>query len=184
MFRRRNYFIKKKFQTNFLYKFLLLLIVESILIVGLFIHISANTMTTGYKNSVLIVECTQNFFLIRFAFLTMIIVLGVGLAGMFVFILLSHRIAGPLFRFEKTLGQLKDGDLSTLVHLRSTDQLPELQESLNSLIESLALRIGGIKRMLNEIDINNVDPHVGQKLKEIKNEINRFKLPAGSDISK
>lgn len=176
--RRKNYFIKKKFQVNFFYRFLILLIVESILIVGLFIHISGNTLTTGYLNSVLRVERTGDFFLVPFVLITLIVVLGVCLAGMVVFVLLSHRIAGPLYRFEKSLEQLKEGDLTTVVHLRSTDQLLDLEKTLNSFIQSLAQRIGTIKEKLDEIQGHETSPKLAQKLTEIRDEVNRFKIPS------
>ena len=162
---------------------MLLLIVESVLIVGLFMYLSHNTLTTGYLNSVLSVERTGDFFLVPFILMTLIIVLGVSLAGMAVFILLSHRIAGPLYRFEKVLGQLSDGDLTTRVRLRNTDQLRELQDSLNLFIENLARRLGAVKAKLEETQelLRSKDPDaaskLNRKLDEIKDEINRFKTP-------
>ena len=170
---------------NFFYKFILFLALESILIISLFIYISNNTLTTGYINSVLRIERTGDFFLVPFVLMTLIVVLGISLAGMIVFILLSHRIAGPLYRFEKALEQLKDGDLTTLVHLRNTDQLLELQNSLNSFIETLAKRMSVIKTKLEETQealAQTKDPDLiskfKQKLNDIKDEINRFKIPA------
>ena len=184
-YRRKNYFIKKRFQMNFFYKFFLLLALESILIISLFMYISNNTLTTGYLNSVLRIERTGDFFLVPFVLMTLIVVLGISLAGMIVFILLSHRIAGPLYRFEKALEQLKDGDLTTVVHLRNTDQLLELQNSLNSFIETLAKRMSVIKTKLEETQealAQTKDPDLisklKQKLNDIKDEINRFKIPA------
>lgn len=182
--RRKNYFIKKRFQMNFFYKFILLIILESILIVSLFMYISGNTLTTGYLNSALRIERTGDFFFVPLLLMTLIVVLGISLAGMAVFILLSHRIAGPLYRFQKALEQLRDGDLTTTVHLRSTDQLFELQNSLNSLIETLAKRLSVIKARLEETqelthskDADLVSK-LNQKLNEIKDEINHFKIPA------
>lgn len=182
-YRRKNYFIKKRFQMNFFYKFILLLVLESILIVSFFWYISGNTLTTGYLDSVLRIERTGDFFLVPFVLMTLIVVLGISLAGMVIFILLSHRIAGPLYRFEKVLEQLRDGDLTTTVHLRSTDQLLELQNSLNSFIETLTKRISVIKTKLEETEelIHSKDPDLisklNQKLNEIKDEISRFKIP-------
>lgn len=169
---------------NFLYKFILLIVLESILIIGLFRYISANTLTTGYLNSVLRIERTSDFFFVPFILMALIVVLGIGLAGMFAFILLSHRIAGPLYRFERALEQLREGDLTTTVHLRSGDQLPELQNALNSFIETLARRISIIKTKLEEAqgsiaqtDTPDLLSKLNPKLNEIKDEINRFKIP-------
>ena len=85
MQKRKNYFIKKKFQFNFFSKFVLLLLIESALIISLFMYLSADTLTTGFQNSILTVERTQSFFFIPFVFITLIIVIGISLCGIIVF---------------------------------------------------------------------------------------------------
>jgi len=176
---------------NFSSKFILLIVLESILIVSLFLYISANTLTTGYLNSILRIEPTRDFFFVPFVLITLIVVLGISLAGMIVFILLSHRIAGPLYRFEKVLEQLSEGDLTTVVHLRNTDQLLGFEKALNSFIETLCQRIATIKEKLEEAQgllKQSNDPQQLAKLKDklesIKDEINRFKIPPDTDIRK
>ena len=151
MQKRKNYMIKKKFQINFLSKFLILLVLESVLIVGLFMVISGDTLTTGYLDSVLRVERTQEFFLARFTLMALIVVVGVAIAGLIVFTLLSHRIAGPLYRFEKVLEQVEAGDLTTRVKLRGTDQIVDVEKALNVLIGSLDGRMGTIKENVDEL---------------------------------
>jgi len=146
MQRRRNYFIKKKFQMNFIVKFGLLLLLESILIIALFMYISKNTLTTGYAHSILKVENTQNFFIIPFTLVSLICFTAIGLAGMIVFTLFSHRIAGPLYRFEKILQQIGAGDLTANVKLRKKDQLVEFEKLINILVNTLDNRMGNIKR--------------------------------------
>ena len=113
MHKRRNYFVKKRFQLNFLSKFVMLLLIESVLITGLFIYVSSDTLTTGYLNSTLRIEKTPDFFMFSLVLIMLIAAVGMGITGMILFIFLSHRIAGPLFRFEKTLKIIEEGDLTT-----------------------------------------------------------------------
>src|SRR3989338_6431085 len=101
MERRKNFLIKKRFQFSFMVPFVFLLISESILIISLFLYLTQDTITTGYIDSVLRIEQTNNFFLLPFLLMTLIVVLGVALAGMLIFIILSHRLAGPIYRFEQ-----------------------------------------------------------------------------------
>ena len=183
MQKRKNYMIKKKFQINFLSKFLILLVLESILIVGLFMFISNDTLTTGYLNSVLRVERTQEFFLTPFVLATLIIAVGIGIAGLIVFTLLSHRIAGPLYRFEKVLEQVEAGDLTTRVKLRGTDQIVEVEKALNILIDSLDARVGAIKENVDEMqallaqkDSPEFISKLGKTIDIIKNESNHFQV--------
>jgi methyl-accepting chemotaxis protein len=183
MIRRKNYFIKKAFQIKFLSGFVVLLVLGALLITGLFMYTSNNTLTTGYSGSALRVESTPNFFLVSLLLITLITVIGMGIAGMIIFILLSHRIAGPLYRFEKSLKDLASGDLTRRVNLRKTDQLAELNKGLNVLIESMDGKIGGIKKNLSDIEAilsKRDDPELIAKVKSkfdiIKKEIGRFKV--------
>jgi signal transduction histidine kinase len=52
-------------------------------------------------------------------------------------IVLSHRIAGPIFRIKKTLDEIIKGDYSKRLHLRNTDELQDVAESINNLMELL-----------------------------------------------
>ncbi|MFA6078656.1 MAG: methyl-accepting chemotaxis protein [Candidatus Omnitrophota bacterium] len=183
MHRRKNYFIKKKFQLNFLSGFILLLLLESLLLGGLFMHLSTDTLTTGYSNSVLKVERTSDFFFVSFLLSTLVAAVAMALVGMGVFIMLSHRLAGPLFRFESTLKDLENGDLTQRINLRKTDEIMALKESLNTLIESMDVRIGRIKKEITELHLLIAKKNAPASLEKIysiieqlENEIDHFKV--------
>ncbi len=180
---RKNYFIKKKFQLNFLLKFVILLLVESLLIGGLFMYVSSDTITTGYLNSTLRIEKTPDFFFISLILIILITVVGIGMAAMAIFIYLSHRIAGPLYRFEDVLRDAERGDLTTRIGLRKTDELAELKESINSLLASTDSRLGRIKKYLLEMEellSHADDPQTASKLSSkvnsIKDELAFFRV--------
>lgn len=64
--------------------------------------------------------------------------LGVTLAVTFVLgILLSHRMAGPIFRIRRTILEMAEGDLKGLIFLRNKDDFKPLAEAMNILKESL-----------------------------------------------
>lgn len=183
MIRRRQYLIKKKFQISFLARFIALLIIASILIAALFMYAASNTLTTGYANSILRIERTTSFFFFSLVLIILIVAIGIGLAGLALFTLLSHRIAGPLYRFEKALKEIELGDLTARINLRKSDQLTEIKEAFNSLTHSLDGRLGKIKAGISEIErvltVSN-DPQAAAKileiLKHLKEEIRHFKV--------
>jgi methyl-accepting chemotaxis protein len=182
-FRRRNYLIKKKFQFNFLARFVVLLVAGAAAVAGLFMYVSSNTITTGYSDSTLKVASTPSFFLVSFLLITVIVTAVMGMAGMVVFILLSHRIAGPLYRFEKVLKGISEGDLTTRVDLRKTDQLTELKEALNALLDSLDRRMSRAKDTLSEMQdllSEKPDAETVSKLKRMmglmREEMGHFKV--------
>lgn len=59
--------------------------------------------------------------------------------------LLTHRIAGPLFRFEKALDSMLRGRLDDTIYLRSKDEGKDLALKLNSFNEQLSLAIKSLQ---------------------------------------
>jgi methyl-accepting chemotaxis protein len=55
-------------------------------------------------------------------------------------LVVSHRIAGPLYRFRQVFAQVGGGDLSARVNLRRTDYLYEEAKAINEMIDRLAER--------------------------------------------
>lgn len=149
---RKNYFINKKFQMKFIMGFILLLVLEALFIAALFTYISSETLTTGYSGTHFVIEKTSRFFIISFVIISLIAAGAMGLAGIVMFILLSHRIAGPLYRFEKTLEEMAGGKFSGRITLRKTDQLEKLEDAFNLALEKMNTQFKEIKSDLKEAE--------------------------------
>jgi nitrogen fixation/metabolism regulation signal transduction histidine kinase len=52
-------------------------------------------------------------------------------------IVISHRLAGPLYKFEKSASLVAGGDLTQRVHLRKDDHLAELQNKFNDMVSNM-----------------------------------------------
>lgn len=165
--RRRNYFIKKRFQIGFIYRFIALIILEAVLIAALLMFVSKGTLTTAYYGTRIQIEKTPIFFLTSFIIITLVAGIAIGLAGLVIFIYLSHRIAGPLYRFEKTLDDISKGDVSFRVNLRKADQLKDLQPPINNLLTNIDERV---KKMKKDIE-DGANIATDSKLKEIFNNL-------------
>lgn len=173
---RKRYFIKKRFQAKFIIGFVALLVAQVILIAGLFTYISKSTLTTGYSGTKLVIEKTSNFFFTGLAGIAILSIFIITLAGIIIFIYLTHRIAGPLWRFEKTLKDIAEGTLPPQIRLRKTDQLQGLQQAMNTALEKLYVTIKEIDKEITDlINIKNSPPEIIQKLKKIKEKISFFK---------
>lgn len=144
-FHRRNYFINKKFQIDFSIKILIVIVIESILAIGLFLYLAKGTLTTGYIGSEFSIAHTNDFFLPILLISNLIVVGITGIIAILVMLFLSHRIAGPLYHFQKVLNEISTGDLTHRFTLRHTDQFPELADHINKLIAVLDNKIGDIK---------------------------------------
>ncbi len=55
-------------------------------------------------------------------------------------ILLTHFVAGPLYRLEKGLEALRDGDFKHRIHLRKWDELESLAQLFNEAMDRLQKR--------------------------------------------
>lgn len=76
--------------------------------------------------------------------------------------IVSHRIAGPLYRFEQSAQAFSDGDLTHRVILRTGDELRELQEAFNEMAVSLQTRVQKDRNLAHRI---------GAKLDEISAKV-------------
>lgn len=56
-------------------------------------------------------------------------------------LIFSHFIAGPIYRFEKTMEAMRDGDLTVFVRLRKRDEFKEVADVFNQALASLRNRV-------------------------------------------
>lgn len=139
--RRRNYFIKRDFQGKYIFSFFIFVIAGSYLFTAIFGFLSLNTLTIVYKDYNLQVGKTP-FVLLKeilraqWIFITACGVL-VGIGSMF----LTHRIAGPMYRLERSLEEMIKGNFNFEIKLRSKDEAKELATLLNDFNTSLSWRL-------------------------------------------
>ena len=148
---RRKYFINRKFQIEFSLRFLLIIAAASIAVMLLFFYNSRGTMSVGYTGTEVKLLQTGAYFLPSLIVSTAVIVVFSCLTGAIALILLSHRFAGPLFRFQATLDELSAGNLTRRFNLRSKDQFKELADRINALSAVMDGKMGDIKIMATEI---------------------------------
>lgn len=173
--RRRNYFVKKSFQSSFALRFALLIAVEAFLLALLFFYMSRGTLTTAYLGNELRIERTAAFFFTTFLIITAIVAVTMALIGTLVFIILSHRIAGPVYRLQKSLEEIRRGNLTYRIHLRRKDELGDLAEDLNRVFEFLDEKMTELKRDARRVKTGGDTPEGREALKRIEELANAFK---------
>jgi len=101
-------------------------------------------------------------------------------------VLLSHRIAGPAFRFEKTAEFIANGNLTVKIKLRKNDELHQLAGYFNSMVDRLRFFVekdrklsGEITNIINslaslidkkDLSSNESIQEIMKRLEEIKNK--------------
>lgn len=77
-------------------------------------------------------------------------VVTVGTAAAIIALYASHRIAGPMFRFERILEAIGRGDFEPSATLRSGDQLASLADAIAETLRRLRVRNGQQRALLVE----------------------------------
>ena len=67
-------------------------------------------------------------------------------------IFVSHRIAGPVYRFERSAKVIAEGDLSLRIRLRKGDELQELADAFNQMTESLESIVFNDRKVLKRLE--------------------------------
>jgi len=158
-YRRKSYFINRKFQVDFAIRFLVLIVLAAVAALGLFLYQSTGTLTTGYDGSELKLLKTTDFFLPMLLISTIGVIIVTGLLGILGLIYLSHRIAGPIFRFQKVLSEIDKGDLTHRFKLRDSDQFKELADGINELARTMDNKVGLIKDRASELSLITGELH-------------------------
>lgn len=150
-FRRRHYFVKKDYQFKFILKFCLLILIGAMISTVLLFLFSQGTLTTSFQQSRLVIKNTA-VAIFPAVIYTNLITLGlITLATICVTLFVSHKLAGPMFRFEKELEEIGKGDLTKKISLRKKDQLKDMGESLNKMIEGLHEKVLAAQTELEHI---------------------------------
>jgi len=76
----------------------------------------------------------------------MILVVFIFIGGIFI----SHRIAGPMYRFQKTAEAIASGDLRVNFNIRKTDEMKDMALTLEGMIEALRKDMEKIKKLAEE----------------------------------
>ena len=135
--RRKNYFIDKKFQANFIVKFCLFVAGTGILILAALYMLTRKATTVSFVNSRVVVQGTADFL---FPVLIQTFIVGtviVSIATIFFALFISHRIAGPAYRFKKVISSLKDGDFSGECRIRRNDSLQDVAAALSDMMANV-----------------------------------------------
>ena len=127
-FQRKTIMIKKSLQYRYM-ALIFMSVLVAFLIVGLdMIWTISKVVTEHPMMQPLLEEMTDMLPLFGIkVFMYMVIVLIVSAV-------VSHRMAGPIFKFEKSCATVAEGDLTHRVYLRKGDQLTDLQDQFNNVV--------------------------------------------------
>jgi methyl-accepting chemotaxis protein len=94
----------------------------------------------------------------------------------------SHKLAGPIYRFERSARAVGSGDLTHRARLRTGDEMMEFQDEFNLMVESLqrlvtqdahlAMRVS--KQLTELISDRHLSAEAHQRLAQIKSDVDHL----------
>ena len=110
-------------------------------------------------------------------------------------VILSHRIAGPLYRIERYLNEVAQGDFSSILKLRKRDELKGVAEAINSLTQDLRRFAGENKEIVDKLSstldalstatsqpsldkgrVSMLAKEASEQIKDLKNRLSKYRV--------
>lgn len=134
--RRKRYFIKGSLQVKYLRLITLSMILPVLLVSGCLYYLIFNIVAQEiaipeYIAAILfpVIKRVNIMILIGFPVIFMIMLLWA--------ILLSHRIAGPIYRLQQELERISKGDFSVRIKFRRKDEIGQIAEGINKVLDKI-----------------------------------------------
>lgn len=143
-----NLSVKAQFQRWLLIRILGVVIVSAAVAVLILYFYSRQEISSSFYSAHIQIRRVSDLLLPVMAAGALVSLLG----GMLLAIFLPQKIAGPLYRIEKGLEVIRQGDLTEEIRLRRNDTLAELADSVNETTGDLRVRIQEIKDIQRELD--------------------------------
>lgn len=181
--KRRRYLINMKFQTEFILKFCGLVVLGAV-VFGVILYVfSSRTLTTSFENSRLVVKSTASYLLPGLLFGGLVVAILTATAASIVVLLMTHRVVGPMYRFEKYAEKVGSGEISSDLKIRKKDQFQNLVGAFNKMTQDLGaglLKVIGVSDKLDALidqlsDSTNSEMLLKEDIKKIVSELRKDK---------
>jgi methyl-accepting chemotaxis protein len=143
-----NLSVKRQFQMWLLVRILGVVFVSALVAVLILYFYSRQEISSSFYSAHIQIRRVSDLLLPVMAAGAFVSLLG----GMVLAVFLPQKIAGPLFRIEKDLEMIRQGDLTCQIRLRKNDTLTELADSVNETTADLRARIQEVKDIQRELD--------------------------------
>lgn len=179
--KRKIRFIKKDFQFKFILKFCFLILAGVIISTGALFFFSSGTLTSCFQDSRLVITNTSLAILPTVIYINLITLGLITIASIAVTLIVSHRLFGPLYRFEMDLQEIGRGNLVKQIRLRKEDQLIDFIACINNMTAGLHAKVfeiqSGVVQVIKSASMENVPKEIIEELDRLHQKIGvNFKL--------
>jgi len=171
--RKRNYLINKNLQGKLGLQYLLLTMAGVLLLGLLFTATSSDHLTISYDNRAIEVGSAPQILIGELLRSEGVFLLLGGLLIVLITIVLTHKIAGPLYRFEQTFKAMCQRRLDQRIFLRKGDEGQNLGQLINQFNLTLAEDICKIRAIAEGLG-------EGEEKKQLLKIVEAYQLPQDS----
>jgi methyl-accepting chemotaxis protein len=151
-YRRRNYFIKKSFQSRFILKLLLVSSLWSILSIALFNFLAYKKVDSILFSMRLPSKSTGSIFFKEVLYANITALIFIVLTFFLTARGIYNKIARSLFRIRVDIQRFASGDLGSRIMLSQEDEFKDFAETFNGMAVNLHQRFSDLKGHLNRIN--------------------------------
>jgi len=150
---RRSVFIKKAFQGRFIASVLLMIILFGLCSAALIYWLIGSDLQSQAQSAHVNIANAWERLGLSILIGNIVAAVVAGLSAIIVVLYISHKIAGPLYRFETLCRQVGEGNLDGVTHVRENDQLQELAIAFTEMVGQLRQRRDQQQALLTELQI-------------------------------
>ncbi|MDD5130151.1 MAG: HAMP domain-containing protein [Candidatus Omnitrophica bacterium] len=173
--RRRIHMVKMEFQRDFIIKFCAIIVFAALILAGIVYALSTKSTTAVFENSRLIIKSTADFLLPLLLLSSLVAIIATGTLTIIFTLIISHRIAGPLYRLEKDIAEVNNGNLNMEIRVRKDDELQDLAKSLNQMLKLINNTVSVVSKEIINIPATSLPEKDQQHLENAKNILKKFK---------
>ncbi|MBU0730145.1 MAG: methyl-accepting chemotaxis protein [Proteobacteria bacterium] len=148
---RRNYFIKKNLQGKYIFSYFIFFLIGCGGLAAILALSIPDSMTITYDNNDLQMGNTSIFFIKSLLSTHWITILSGGLAIVVGALIITHRVAGPLYKIEALYDLMLEGNLSEGISFRKNDEGHELADKITRFNFLIAEKISNVQDYSDEI---------------------------------
>ncbi len=177
-------FIKKKYQLRFVTHFCGSMLAAVTLAIIIFYLYTNEELGSTYYQSLFSLQGLRDNISSAMIFTGGIVIIFATLTALIITLVGSNKIAGPIYRIEKSLESIGNGDLGLRIKFRKHDAVERVAEDINSATENLNTKISTVSRNIEEIReetkrLRN-NPHQSptillEKIRLVKKEVSDLK---------
>ncbi len=134
---RKIVMIKREFQIRLILKFVLLVLLGSLLSGLMLYWLASRDLARSYFSAHQAIQSTWQVLLPSILISGAVSVVLTAAATIYMTLYISHRIAGPLYKVEQLLRRVGEGDLTAQCRFRQHDELEGLGEGFNAMVAGL-----------------------------------------------